>query len=529
MTDSTEQYRQLRRFLTPSIKGVKTDAVLNSIAAGMTHLVNNVEAVNDQVFIVTASKQYLDSLLSGRNLTRPPEIGLTDDVFRELGVEVTNRKQVRDLVHSIIKIMYGYEYIQAYSDTTFAEPFQLADGDNLIFSFDGQDSIEISFSSNDFANIATATAQEVADAITKGIKNRGKLGSAVVKNEGLGNQVSIVSNTMGASSSVTVLGGKAQNILKFPSIRNTSALATTQWTFSSSGGNVRMTWVAGPNPSLGRVRRGDYVNVYGTGFDSRNRGTFTVTKVYGGGVGVAYVEFKNSVFKTETVAQGTDLGVMFFSPKIRKTDSNVMFASVFQTESKILQIFIPATTKVVRRDRIGAAHVQPSETTSVFGPYIYDTDKPYSIGSVYSNTTQLATSSTGTVLQLADASNFPDAQGFVVLGFGTQKEEGPIPYLARPSSGSLLLSPAYKLKNKHPAGSDCSLIVENIPHKVKTDGSDYSAYITDIASGRVYTQELIDSVTATGITLVFTVSYPGSEGLGKWGTPSDEKTKIWGE
>lgn len=529
MTSQTEQFQQLRRLLTPSIRGEKTNAVLEAIAAGMEKLVYNVEAVNEQVYIVSASKQYLDALLANKNLTRPPEIGLTDDVFRELGVEVTNRKQVRDLVHSIIKIMYGYEYIQAFSDTTFAEPFSLADGDNLILSFDGQESFDITFSSGDFASIANATAQEVADAITKGIKNRGKTGSAVVKNEGLGNQVSVVSNTMGASSSVTVLGGKAQNVLKFPSIRNTSALATTQWSFSSVGGNVRMTWVGGPNPSLGRVRKNDYVNIYGIGFDSRNKGTFTITKVYGGGVGSSYVEFKNPAFKIETVSQGTELGVMFFNPKTRRTNSNVMYASVYQTQSKILQIFIPATTKVVRRNRIGAAHVQPSETTSVFGPYLYDSDKPYSIGSSYSQLTQNVNSSTGTVLHLADSTTFPDSQGFLVIGFGTEKEEGPIPYLARPSSNSLLISPAYKIKNKHLSGSDCSLIVENTPHKVKTDGGDYAAYITDVASGRVYTQDLIDSITATGISLVFTISYPGDEGLGKWGTDYSEKTKIWGE
>ena len=523
MVTTTEEYKQLRRFLNPAIKGTKVQSVLESISNGTSHLANNVEAVNDQLYIVTASQQYLDNLLAGRNLTRPNEIGLTDDVYRELGVEVTNRKQVRDLVHNIIKIMYGYEYIQAFSDTTFAEPFALESGDNLIFSFDGQESINLTFSSVDFANINQATSQEVADAITKGIKNQGKDGSAVVKDEGQGKQVTLVSNTMGASSSVTVLGGKAQNSLKFQAIRSTSALATTQWTLSSSGGNVRMTWTGGPNPSLGRVRRGDYINVFGTGFDSRNQGTFTIVNVYSGGVGSAYIEFKNPVFKIETAVQGTDDGVLFFFPKIRKTDSNIMYASVFQTSQRVLQIFLPATTKVVRRERIGAMHVQPDETTDVLGPYVYDEQKLYSIGSSYSTLTQAANSSTGTILQLADSTSFPDSQGFLVLDFGTKNEEGPIPYLARPSSNSLLLSPSYKLKKRHEIGADCSFIVENKPHIVKKDGSDFSSYLTDIASGRIYTQQLIDSVTATGIALVFFIIFPNSYGLGK-----NEKEKIWG-
>lgn len=523
MVTQTDEYKYLRRLLTPSIRGPKTDAVLGAIANSTAYLATNVEAVNDQLFIVTASEKYLDDLLAGRNLTRPSEIGLTDDVFRELGIEVTNRKQIRDAIHSIIKIMYGYEYIQAFSDSTFSEPFALADGDNLTFSFDGQESINLTLSSVDFANINQAKAQEVADAITKGIKNQGKQGSAIVKDEGLGKQVTIVSNTMGASSSVTVLGGKAQNVLKFQTIRNTSALATTQWTFSSSGGNVRMTWTGGPNPSLGRVRRGDYVNIFGTGFDLRNKGTFTVVNVYGGGVGSAYVEFKNPIFKIETAVQGTSEGVLFFFPKTRKIDSNIMYASVFQTSQRVLQVFLPATTKVVRRERVGAMHIQPDETTGVFGPYLYDETKLYSIGSIYSQLTQMSNSSTGTILNVLDSSSFPDSQGFLVLDFGTKNEEGPIPYLARPSSNSLLISPAYKMKKRHEIGVDCSFIVENTPHKPATDGSDFQGYITDISSGRIYTQQLIESITATGIALVFTILYPSDLGLGK-----NEKEYIWG-
>ncbi len=64
--------------------------------------------------------------------------------------------------------------------------------------------------------------------------------------------------------------------------------------------------------------------------------------------------------------------------------------------------------------------------------------------------------------------------------------------------------------------------------RVAKDGSDFPFYITDIVAGRLYAEELINTVAATGINLLITIIYPGSEGLGKWGTTSDEKVDIWG-
>lgn len=521
MTDQLEQYRQLRRLLNPSIKGPGVDAVLEALATNTEHLISNVEAVSDQLFISTASGTYLDSLLSGKNLTRPPEIGLTDSIFRQLGVAVTKTKQIRNQIHEVIRVMYGYEYIQAYSPSTISEPYSLADGWSLDFSFDGQETITTTFYTKDFENILNATAQEVADAITKSIKNQGKKGSAIVRNDGSGNVVVLVSNTMGASSSVTVLGGRAQNSLKFQQIRPTSSEPTTQWTLENSpSGSVRMIWTGGLNPNLGRVKKDDYVNIFSPGFLIENSGTFTIDSVQGGSVGQAYVEFKNPIFTPQTTLQGTSDGVLFFEPVKRKTDSNLMYASVFQSSARVLQIYLPAITKVLRRELKGSAHLQNVGEQNYLGPYVYDTDKPYTIGQINGNLTQKVD---GQVVFLDDASNFPDSQGYLVFNYGFKNEEGPVPYLSRPSNNSILLSPQYKIKNRHLSGSNVSLIYENAPHKVDTGGGDYDFIVTDVASGRVFTQQIIESITATGIVLSITIIYPSEKGLGK-----NEKEYVWG-
>jgi hypothetical protein len=47
-------------------------------------------------------------------------------------------------------------------------------------------------------------------------------------------------------------------------------------------------------------------------------------------------------------------------------------------------------------------------------------------------------------------------------------------------------------------------------------------------SGRIYAEELIELVKATGIRIAITILYPNDEGYGKWGTENSEIKVIFG-
>ena len=531
--DKEAAKKRLRSYLNPTIRGPNTDAILEALSGGACHLIDTVEAVNDSLYIVTAQGRYLDALLAGRDLTRPDNVGLSDEIFRELGIEVSNRKQVRDLILNILRIIYGEEFTRATINSTELETYALQDGDNLIIQYDDQDPIEVTFSASQFTNINAATAQEVADAITKDIRKQGRAGAAFAKDNGLGGFVVLISETDGPSSSVRVLGGSAQNELKFLSIRPTSGVAATQWTFEVvPGGKMRLRWTGGPNPSLGKVAVNDYVNIFGSGFEDDNKGTFTITAVQSGLVNEAYVEFENPNGIAETQLQGTDDGVLFFNPSRFTVNSKTSFASAFQVESRVLEIFIPATTKVVRRDRAGAAHLHDTGASDpdTEGPYTWDTSKGFIIGGEEANTIQVVDSSSSNIIQVDDASQIPDEEGYLVFGFGTSREEGPVPYISRPSSGTIIIDPSYTFENVHPSGTNISFVTQNFAYEPDTDGTDFPFYATDIISGRVYAEELINLVAATGINVIITILYPNDEGLGKWGdVANSEKYYVWGE
>lgn len=531
MSTREKEKARLRSYLNPAIRGPNVDKVLDSLAGGPLHLINNVEAVNDQLYIVTADGQYLDQILAGRDITRPDNVGLSDEVFRQLGIAVSTRKQVRDLVHEILRIMYGEEFVRATLRAEELETYVLEDGDTLIISFDDQTPLEVTFSTGQFSSIASATAQEVADAITKEIRRLGRSGSAIAKDDGIGGYPVLISETNGPSSSVRVLGGKAQNKLKFAQIRPTGGVSATQWTLTQeAGGVVRATWSGGPDPKIGKVKKNDYVNIYGTAFSETNRGTFTITNVVGGLVNESYVEWENPAGIPETTTQGTDEGILFFNPERKNINSKVTWAGAYQTENRLLEVFMPATTKVVRRDRAGAAHLHdtgPSDEDQL-GPYIYDNSKPYIIGGEECNTTQEVDSSSGMIIEVDDSSDIPDDQGFLIFGFGTSKEEGPVPYISRPSSNTLMINPSYVFKNSHSSGTNISLVSQNYAYDVTRDASDFPFYITDVVSGRIYAEELINSITATGINVVITILYPSDIGLAKWGTEFSDRFYVWG-
>ena len=532
MSEIDKATKQLRQYLNPAIKGPKTNAVLETLAYPLSNLVHNAEAVNNQLYLVTAEDRYLDQLMSARGLRRPESLGLSDDIFRMIGIEVGTRKQVRSLINSLLSIVFGDDYTRANIDSNFAEPYALEDGDTLFISYDDQEPITIVFSAAQFLNIGNATAQEVADVITKETRRLGVTGAAVIIEEDTGNRVRIVSQTSGPSSSVAILGGKAQNVLQFDTVIPISGAVTTEWSVQrQDNGNTRFTWEGGPNPNIGQLSVNDYANIYGLAFDIANRGTYTIVTVYSGVVTEAYFEIQNPVSVDQAAfTQGAIDAILFFRKSRKTLNNKKAFAAVYQTEARKLELFLPATTKVVRRENVGAAYLQEDlpSVEGINGPYLWDTTKGFIIGEEQCNTTQIVNGSSESMVFVDNAAEIPDDQGYLVFGFGTAQEEGPIPYIGRPSSNSLIINPTYNFKHTHAIGTNISYVTQKTPYTPSANGDDYGFYITDEISGRIYAEELVNLVKATGIQLVVIVLYPNDEGFGKWGTESSEITTIFG-
>jgi hypothetical protein len=71
-----------------------------------------------------------------------------------------------------------------------------------------------------------------------------------------------------------------------------------------------------------------------------------------------------------------------------------------------------------------------------------------------------------------------------------------------------------------------SEISQGFSYKVSSIGEDYAFYLTDTVSGRLYAEELINLVAATGIRLVINIIYPNPIGLEHWDR-TEEVAKTW--
>jgi len=526
-----ELAKDLRKHLNPAIRGTVSTDILESMASGGKYILYNAEAVDAQMFIGTAEATHLDRLLAGWSIIRPGNVNLSDDVYRDLGIKVKSKKQIRQLINEIAEIIYGAEYSRAVAQAGFTGPYALEDGDVLKVKFDGGQVMEIPFSTDQFVNIGVATSQEIADAISRTLLSLGLKATAFVRTEDVGvNRVAIISGTTGPSSSVQVVGGKAQNVLQFEQVRPTAGNSSTQWTFSrANGGYMRATWTGGANPAVGKAKPGDYVNMYGSGFSPENVGTFEVVKTRGGRVNESYFEFINPVGIIETVTQGDNDGVMFFFPKNNTLTTKKEFTGAFQVKDKTLQVYLPAVTQVVRRDEVGAMHLQDEGAISdQLGPYIFDTDQGFSVSSTWTQLSAPAGRNTGYLLEVDDSSQFPDGIGSITLGYGTDRQEGPIPIISRPSDTTVMINPSYRFRFEHPIDEDVALNATDTPTTPDKFGRDHQAYLTDVVSGREYAKDLIDYVSATGINLVIIILYPNDIGLRKAGTLFSDKVYVWG-
>lgn len=164
----------------------------------------------------------------------------------------------------------------------------------------------------------------------------------------------------------------------------------------------------------------------------------------------------------------------------------------------------------------------------------YWLDKQFPISKLSANTAQVIDerSTITTLLTSSLPAEFPES-GFIVIGYGTIYQTGPIKYLQKIGSNSLTIDPDYVFDKNIPAGI-------SVLYAYSKEPSDFigfpSVYLTDSISPRIYAENLIDGIKATGSKITKTILYPDTKGLGNsqidplvTGKPKlNDAVYIWG-
>jgi hypothetical protein len=384
-----DKVKALRQYISNFVKGENVDALLGALGDSLQSLEDLSIAVNDQLTISTASGVYLDKRLSELGITRPAELGMDDLAFRKMGIQINAQKQVTEAIHTVLGTFYGEETVRAFTTSSIAGPYFLEDGDDLIFELEDGVQQTIVINEADFLNVQEATAEELADVITRSIRAVGYDSYALVyldMDTGL-KYIRFFGGAKGPYSFIKILGGKLQSKLEFPDMRGTFVpnLINTPiiWQITRTTGSThRFRWVGGPQPALDKVSPEDSVLIYGQQLASIGiEGTFTVTGVRPAqpfvspdagyfeieleGYGALKSSTPDLIPPTNTptdtfsidISQAYHDDLKFFLPKKNTPYSNTRYALAWEPAINLLRVYMPATTKVVRREIIGAAHL----------------------------------------------------------------------------------------------------------------------------------------------------------------------------
>jgi hypothetical protein len=183
----------------------------------------------------------------------------------------------------------------------------------------------------------------------------------------------------------------------------------------------------------------------------------------------------------------------------------------------------------------GIATPVKAVASAIPGPYIFSPDDGVAVTSNQSTTAQdLNKGQRYASVEVADATQFPDEEGWLVFSFGYDNQVAPVKYFGRLSATSLSLDYGFKFPATVKSGTNVTALAHKGPFVPDAPEDVGSFYITASPAGRVAAQQAIEAAVGAGITVNSAVVFPGDRGLAGEGLPASgsnklsDKVAVWG-
>lgn len=359
-------------------------AILEAMGQADQDTLDLIESVRQQFFVKTATRPYIDRLGAANRVQRPKFVGMDDSDFRTfIPVMSYQPKQVKLILDSLLDLFFFKESTTSFISSTMTEPFNLQDNWELEYTVDSIHSERIQFTTDEFTNISSATAKEIVASI-----NRQSIYSyAIAFEDSLTKKtnIRIFTKTVGAKGSLELTGGKANIGLQFDGYNTEAGQGVnTEWQVTKVGDTVTLAYTGnGGSPKIDQLKIGDIVIITRFG----NSGSFVITDVDAENDNIKYI----NLFATEeTFVSNSTQDVKFFTPFKSTVYLKDRRALVWEVQPGEIIVEMPPSPPVVKRKRIGSAHINGVEsvTVNMISP---------------------------TSLELADASKFPSAGSFLFV------------------------------------------------------------------------------------------------------------------
>lgn len=373
----------IRKHLSQAMQGDNWNALIAGLAVGDDINWKNAELAFDQLFEVSASGKYLDRLGANRGIQRPIDVGLSDDLYRQLLIALNSNKLTHEALREILAIFYGQDALRAWAETSLEEPFALVDGTTLNWELDETANITTTFSTGQFTHIGAATALEVASVLTKAMADAGSSGyaAAVTNPTTGGKRVRIYSGSLGLKSFVRVTGGTSQPFLHFPLYKEVYSGTVNSglgynWVYTKPSQNVTrltLTTTGQPLIDISSIQTDDYVIIGpAVGVTPGSYHIAAVSYSWSGASLIQSFDLDTDLGFNGTILQQGNNDYRFFTPQKQTTLNGARTVVVAQVQPGQVDIQIPATTQAVSRTARTAAYGRDNATTLPVKRYVRD-------------------------------------------------------------------------------------------------------------------------------------------------------------
>lgn len=460
---------------------VQWKALLEAHGEADERIVQQITEAKKQIFVETAERGYLDALGDNVGVFRPLEVNLIDDKYRKL-IEFLSfyPKQVRSLVANVLDVFYDQTFLRFNVQTANASPFALFGGESLVFRKE-----------NDTTNTVTKTL--TADGEVDGV-NTVRVASTSGMYVG-----QIISVSDDNSQTITGVVTNLTNTIV------TLDVSTLQFTTAQNAIIFFETY--------------QYVNFQASDFATPGSATAeevtNAINAIGVGVTASYVTTGNVNIMTNTIGAlggiqilgGTANDVLLFPTNAGQK----LRIQINELNPNELAITIPSTVPSLRRTLKGCLHFHSSSaiTSGYPSSYLYS---PSAVNYTPQNkvTTLNQTITAGQVytqLSVINSSSIPNAPGNLIINFGKENLEQPVPYIGRPNNSTILLDPSYVFTKDHSSGELINTILTEATTP-RVSGGDYAVYNVGIDKARIQIQEIVRNIVATGVVIRWIINFP---------------------
>jgi hypothetical protein len=137
-------------------------------------------------------------------------------------------------------------------------------------------------------------------------------------------------------------------------------------------------------------------------------------------------------------------------------------------------------------------------------------------------TSSVTKGSSYSVVSVASTAEFPDSEGYIVFGYGTELVTPPIPYVQKISTTNVLLR-GWTADRDLPVGTSVTVV-----ELAASSSIDSALWVTGSVLAMLSAKLNVEESVANSIDLQFNVIYPGDRGLGGEGTDHSDETDVWG-